>query len=252
MFMNLDHPYGKNHTASGVVKLDDATLYYEIYGTGQPLMLLHGNNQSISAFLNQVTEFSVHYKVIAVDTRGHGNSTDQTTGTLTYELFAADMVQLLDRLNFKKVNILGWSDGGITGLIMAMKYPEYVNKLAVTGANLSPGSDAVKDIVRRDTQESIDELQSKTDKQSLVQKRIYELVLNEPRLAFDDLKQITAPTLVMAGQNDIILEDHTRQIAENIPNAQLVIFKNASHFVPYYNAAEFNQTVLEFFDAPDK
>jgi pimeloyl-ACP methyl ester carboxylesterase len=245
--MNLEHPYGKNHIASGVVELVDAALYYESYGDGEPLLLLHGNNQSISAFLNQVTEFSAHYKVISVDTRGHGNSTDHTTGTLTYELFAADMVKLLDSLNLKKVNVLGWSDGGITGLIMAMKYPEYVNKLAVTGANLSPGTDAVKEIVRREVQESIDELQGKTDKQSLDQKRIYELVLDEPRLAFEDLQQIKAHTLVMAGQNDIILEDHTRQIAENIPNARLVIFKNASHFVPYYNAAEFNRTVLEFF-----
>jgi len=249
--MNLDHAYGKNNIVGDIVELDDATLYYETYGTGQPLLLLHGNNQSISAFLNQVTEFSAHYKVIAVDTRGHGNSTDQTTGTLTYELFAADMVKLLDSLNLKKVNVLGWSDGGITGLIMAMKYPEYINKLAVTGANLSPDSDAVKDIVRRDAQESIDELQGKTDKQSLVQKRIYELVLNEPHLAFEDLKQIKKPTLVMAGQNDIILEDHTRQIAQNIPNSRLVIFRNASHFVPFYNAADFNQTVLEFFDSPD-
>ncbi len=241
-------PYGKNHVAGSTAELDDASIYYEIYGTGEPLLLLHGNNQSISAFINQINEFSNHYKVIAVDTRGHGNSADESNGPLNYELFAGDMKRLLDELQLKKVNILGWSDGGITGLIMAMKYPDYVNKLAVMGANIFPAPDALKDVVFRDVNELIDDIKDNTDKPSVNQKRIYELVLNEPQLAFDDLKKIKAPVLVMAGQNDVVTENHTRQIAESIPNSQLVIFKNASHFAPYYNAAEFNQAVLAFFN----
>jgi pimeloyl-ACP methyl ester carboxylesterase len=237
-------PYGNNPAAGETFTLDDATIYYETYGTGLPLLLLHGNNQSISAFANQISELSEHYGVIAVDTRGHGNSTDESTGQLTYEMFAADMARLMDNLNLKSMDILGWSDGGITGLIMATKYPEYVNKLAVMGANLFP--EGLKNIVFADTKESIEELSIVNDERSAGRKRIYELMLNEPHLNFEDLHQIQAPVLVMAGENDIVLENHTRQIAENIPHARLKIFNNASHFAPRYKANEFNNEVLLF------
>ena len=243
---DLTHSRGSNFITCNTVHLDDATIYYEIYGAGQPLLLLHGNNQSISAFANQIGALAGQYNVIAADTRGHGNSTDESTGPLTYEMFAADTVRLLDHLNLKNADILGWSDGGITGLIMARKYPEYVNKLAVMGANLFPGG--LKDIVFKDTQESIDDLSIESDEQVAIKKRIYELVLNEPRLTFDELQQIKSPVLVMAGENDIVLENHTRQIAENIPNARLKIFNSASHFAPRYKSDEFNREVLAFFN----
>jgi len=242
--MTSTHLYGDNPASGQTLALDNATIYYEIYGSGTPLLLLHGNNQSISAFANQINKLAEHYKVIAVNTRGHSNSTDESTGPLTYETFAADMVKLLDHLNLKNVNILGWSDGGITGLIMAMQYPKYVNKLAVMGANLFP--EGLKNIVFADTKESIEELSMLDDSQSVNKKRIYKLVLNEPHLTFEDLKQIQAPVLVMAGENDIVLENHTRQIAENIPNSQLKIFTSASHFAPRYKAGEFNNEVLAF------
>jgi len=244
--MDSTQPLGENQIAGNTVELDDATIYYETYGTGRPVLLLHGNNQSISVFANQVGELSRHFKVIAADTRGHGNSTDKSSGPLTYELFAHDMVKLLDNLGLKKVNILGWSDGGITGLIMAMNYPGYVNKLAVMGANLSPRG--LKDIALRDARELIGELTADPGERSAGKKRIYELILNEPHLTFQELERIKAPVLVMAGQNDIVWEHHTAQIAQSIPDAQLTIFRNAGHFAPRYNAFEFNQEVLEFFN----
>lgn len=242
--MNSTYPYGNNPGSGKTLALDDATIYYETYGTGRPVLLLHGNNQSITAFANQIGVLAGQHQVIAVDARGQGNSTDESTNPLTYEIFAADMVRLLDHLNLKNVDILGWSDGGITGLIMAARYPEYVNRLAVMGANLFP--EGLKNIVFADTRESIEELSILNDGDSANKKRIYELVLNEPRLTFDELKQITAPVLVMAGENDIVLENHTRRIAENIPQAKLKIFSSASHFAPRYKADEFNNEVLAF------
>lgn len=243
---DLTHSRGSNFITCNTAYLDDATIYYEVYGTGRPLLLLHGNNQSGRVFEKQIDELSEHFTVIVPDTRGHGNSTDESTGPLTYELFAADMVKLLDHLNLKNADILGWSDGGITGLIMAIKYPGYVNKLAIMGANLSP--DGLKDIVFRDVGELIGDLEASSDPGAPARKRIYELILNEPHLTNKDLQQIEAPVLVMAGQNDIVWEMHTSQIAENIPNARLTIFSNAGHFAPRYNAFEFNQEVLEFFN----
>lgn len=244
--MSLIPPYHHNCINRDVADLGDARIYYEVYGDGLPLLLLHGNNQSGKAFEKQVGEFSGHFKVIVADTRGHGNSTDESTGPLTYQLFADDMIKLLDHLNLKNVHVLGWSDGGITGLIMAMKYPAYVNKLAIMGANLSP--DGLKDIVFRDVGELIGELEVSPDPSAGARKRIYELVLNEPHIDPEELQQIEAPVLVMAGQNDIVWETHTAQIAQNIPNAQLTIFSNAGHFAPVYNAFEFNQEVLDFFN----
>jgi pimeloyl-ACP methyl ester carboxylesterase len=244
--VNYINRYGRNQEAGRTVELKDAIIYYEIYGSGQPLLLLHGGNQAISAFIEQIGVFSQQYMVIAVDTRGQGKSKDFSTGALTYRLFADDMKQLLDSLKIKKANIVGWSDGGITGLIMAMKYPAYVNKLAVMGANLFP--QAVKEKSSGVVKDLINVIKDKTDARSNMHRRLFELVLNEPHLTFEDIKSIKAPTLVMAGEDDLILDGHTREIAMTIPDAQLIIFKDATHYAPYFNAAEFNEAVLTFFN----
>ena len=246
--MSLKTTYGHNTHAGGKVRLKDAEIYYEIYGSGQPLLLLHGNSQSINAFKNQIREFSEKYKVIAVDTRGHGYSTDLSTGALTYEIFAEDMTHLLDSLKIHKADILGWSDGGIIGIIMALKYPSYVNKLAVMSANLFPKPGALKDIAFVLMKELIDDLKYNKDIHSARQRRIYELMFNEPRLTFTELRNIMSPVLVMAGENDFIFEGHTQKIASSIPDSQLMIFKNADHFAPFSAAAEFNNAVLDFLN----
>ena len=115
--------FGKNDSAAHYVKANGIKIYYEEYGSGEPLLLLHGNSQSIGDFSNQIPELQKYYRVIAVDTRGHGKSGDQNK-RYTYDLFAEDMNALLNKLQLDSVNIVGWSDGGNTGLIMAMKYPE--------------------------------------------------------------------------------------------------------------------------------
>ena len=237
--------YGSNASAGNYIKLSDAILYYEIYGSGEPLLLLHGNSQSIYAFTKQIPELSKKYKVIAVDTRGQGKSTDESAGSLTYEKFADDMKQLLDSLHISKTNILGWSDGGNTALIMAIKYPSYVNKLAITGANLLPTTDAVDGRILKSIKEERDRIKG-TDQHSIKRKRLMTLLLDEPHISVENLKKIQAPTLVMAGEKDMIKEKHTRTIADNIPNSKLMIFKDATHYVPVEKVKEFNNAVIEF------
>jgi pimeloyl-ACP methyl ester carboxylesterase len=240
--------FGDNTAASGRVKLKDVDLYYETYGTGEPLLLLHGNSQMIYAYMKQIPHFEKKYKVIAVDTRGQGKSKDFSTGPLSYDLFAEDMKQLLDSLHIKKVNIIGWSDGGNTGLIMAVKYPQYVNKLAIMGANLFPTTEALPETVWTQLRTGITQLQTRTDEASKMQVRLFTMLLNEPHLTFADIKKIKAPTLVMAGETDMILESHTRAIAAGIPKSQLVIFKGASHYAPVEIVREFNETISKFFE----
>ena len=136
-------PYGSNKAAGKYCQLKGVNLYYETYGTGEPLLLLHGNGESIHSFSRQIEDLAEHYHVIAVDTRAQGKSVDTLTARLTYELFADDMKALLDSLRLPKANVLGWSDGGNTGLLMALRYPTYVHKLVTMGANLYPSAETV-------------------------------------------------------------------------------------------------------------
>jgi len=245
------HPrYGSNPSASGRVRLKDVDLYYETYGSGEPLLLLHGDSQSIYAFVKQIPELSKHYKVIAVDTRGEGKSKDFTNGPLSYDLFANDMKQLLDSLYITKTNILGWSDGGNTGLIMAIKYPSYVNKLAITGANLEPSDNAIDTKVLEEIRKELTQWQKDTSAHAIMESRLFTMLLNEPHISTESLKTIKAPVLVMAGEHDVILEKHTKLIAASIPNSTLYIFKGASHYVPVEKIDEFNKEVLSFFETP--
>lgn len=139
---SLKTNYGKNKNGK-YIDIGDAKIYYETYGKGEPLLLLHGNNGSISDFYQQIPALAKHFKVIAIDTRGQGRSTDFTTSDYSYELFANDLHKVIQQLDLKNVNILGWSDGGNTGLMFSLKHPELVNKLITIGANIHP--EGVKD-----------------------------------------------------------------------------------------------------------
>lgn len=244
------HPidYGNNTTASGKVKVRDAELYYETYGKGDPLLLLHGNSQSINVFKKQIKEFSKSYKVIAVDTRGQGKSSDNISEPLSYDLYAEDMKTLLDSLHILKANILGWSDGGNTGLIMASKYPDHVKKLAITGACTDPNK-AVSAGTIKEVAKAIENLKSKTDEKSAYQVKLFTMLLTEPHISTEDLNKIKLPVLVMAGEKDMILEKHTKYIAASISHSELIIFKGASHYVPVEKVSEFNNKVLLFLNS---
>lgn len=117
VFISLNISAQKLHENGKYVDVNGVKLYYEVYGEGEPLLMIHGNGGSFSCFENQVAEFSKHFKVILVDCRGRGNSTYQKGIELTFDLQVEDFTLFLDKLNIKKTNILGWSDGGIIGLI---------------------------------------------------------------------------------------------------------------------------------------
>lgn len=244
---NPDPPkYGNNTFAGGKMRIKDAEIYYETYGSGEPLLLLHGNSQSIRSFSYQIDDLSQKFKVIAVDSRGQGKSTDETTGALSYDLFADDMRQLMDSLRIKKANILGWGDGGNTGLVMAIKYPQYVNKLAIIGANLFSSNEAVTDTMLKEVKAGLERLKTRTDDYSKMETRLFTLLLTEPHITFDQLKTIRSPVLVMAGEHDVIKESHTHDIAAAIPQSQLLIFKGLSHTAPVEDPKQFNNAVLQF------
>jgi pimeloyl-ACP methyl ester carboxylesterase len=232
--------YGFNKQVGKYYETNGVKLYYEIYGEGKPLLLLHGNGQSIEAFIKQIPFFKTKYKVIIPDCRGRGKSTDNDS-ELTYDIQALDMNNLLDYLKIDSANIIGWSDGGIIGLLMAKDYPKKVKKLIASGANVHQDTLAyfTKDYERFKTQ-----LEDTSFKG--IDRKLINLMYRYPSVPFEDLGKIKCPTLIVAGDNDEIRIGHTIKIFESIKNAQLFIVPKTSHYVLSDNYNVFNEAALKF------
>jgi pimeloyl-ACP methyl ester carboxylesterase len=238
--------YGSNDSAGHYANINGNRIYYEVYGQGEPLLLLHGALGSIEAFSKQIPELSKHYQVIAVDTRGHGRSTADTT-RLTYELYADDVYRLLNELKLDHANVLGWSDGGNTGLILATRHPEKVRKLAVMGAVLYNNKTSVPDWVNDTLRNQVKALELSSRESDKFVLRVKQCLLTEPNIDPQSLKAIKCPVLVMAGGQDVVKEEHTKLIAGSIAGAKLTIFKGATHEAPVEDPDSFNKAVLDFF-----
>ena len=238
---------GNNPELGKYIDVNGIKLYYEIYGKGKPLLLLHGNNSSMNSFSNQLDILSKKYMVICLDSRGQGKSSANDT-KLTYELMAEDVNTFLDKMLLKSVNILGWSDGGNIALILAMQHPDKVNKMAVMGTVLYNDVSSVTAETNKLIHKQVIEMEDKGVPKTNMDYRLKILLLTEPHINPDSLQKIQSPTLVMAGQYDVVKEKHTKLIAEKITHSKLVIFKGADHEAPQKIPQLFNQTILNFFD----
>lgn len=238
---------GNNPKVGKFVNIRGFKMYYEIYGNGEPLLMIHGNGGSINNFIYQIPYFSKSYKVIVADSRAQGKSTD-AGDSLTYEMMADDINALLNSLHMDSCNVIGWSDGGINGLFLAIRHPEKVKKLAVTGANLWPDTTAVDPFVYQWVMNMTDSLkkikQTPDLKNSL---KLLHLLSYEPHITPGQLKDIQCPTLVIGGDHDILLPKHTLLIAESIPRSYLWILPNSGHSTPIYYKEQFNEVVENFF-----
>lgn len=224
-------------------------LHYTETGSGYPLILLHGNSESGEVFVHQKEYFSKQYRVIAVDTRGHGQS-PRGTAPFTIRQFVEDLNDFMNEMKIERANILGFSDGGNIGLLFAIKYPEKVNKLIVSGANLD--TSGIK-FIYQGVIELGYKFASWMAKKRASAKRNTEflgLMVNDPNIKVEDLKQIKAPCLVMAGTKDMVKEAHTKLIKNTIPNAILVIIEG-THFIPVKKHQVFNEEVEKFLNETD-
>jgi pimeloyl-ACP methyl ester carboxylesterase len=244
-------PYGANKAAAETFVHDGVTLYYETYGEGEPLLLIHGNGASIGSLAAQIEFFKTRRRVIVMDSRDQGRSSD-SAGPLTYEKMTDDQAALLDHLKTGPVDVLGWSDGGIEALLLGVRHPDKVKKLIAMAANLRP--DAVypeTDQLVKDMLASITPEVRKTSKGQRDVK-VATIMLTEPHIDLALLKKINAPTLILSGDHDLIRLDHTVAIYEALPNAQLAVFPNSTHLVPYDDPQLFNATVERFLSTPFK
>jgi pimeloyl-ACP methyl ester carboxylesterase len=245
--------YGNNALTGKYYSINGFQMYCETYGSGQPLLMIHGNGGNITAFSKQIPFFSKYYKVIVADSRAQGKSTNPLPDSLTYEMMADDYAALLTTLHIDSANVIGWSDGGIIGLLMAMRHPEKIKKLAITGANLWPDSTAVDTSVLHQVTPVYQQMKQryavngpkKVDDE--INWLLLKLLIEQPHIALADLNKITAPTLVMSGDRDLIHPEHTLHIFKHIPNAQLWILPNCGHATLIDYADEFNKKVDVFF-----
>jgi pimeloyl-ACP methyl ester carboxylesterase len=243
--------YGSNPAVGKTFIHDGIQFYYEVYGTGEPLLLAHMNAGSIGNYTAQIDYFRRNYTVIAMDSRDQGKSGD-SAGKITYEKMADDLAALLEHLRTGAANVLGWSDGGTEALLLGMRHPEKVKKIAVMGANLNPTEEAVRPEIiafSRSIMDSIPITVWETP-QGRRDWKVMQLLFDEPHIDAPTLGAITAPTLVLAADHDLIRDEHTLEIFHHIPNSQLCIFPNATHMVPYDAPALFNATVERFFREP--
>ncbi len=243
--------FGNNPKSGKYVPIRGFQMYYEVYGHGQPLLMIHGNGGSIKDFENQIPFFSRFYRVILADNRSHGKSID-TQDSLSYEMMADDFAALLNHLHIDSANVIGWSDGGVNGLLLASRHPSKVRKLAISGANLTPEPVRSTDawVVENEYHfiDSLNHLPVTQEHKRLL--KLHHMLVEQPHISHAVLAKIQCPTLVIGGDHDVILPRHTLEIAENIPQSYVWILPNSGHSTPVYYKHQFNQTVHEFLKHP--
>lgn len=247
-------PYGSNAEVGKYIKINRVNLYYEVYGSGEPLLLIHGNGTGIKGWAPQIEYFSKKYQVIAVDCRGRGNS-ELGTDSLTYMQQANDLSVLIRELELKNVTVIGKSDGGIIGLLMAIYYPDGLKQLVSYGANAEPTglfSQSVKEIHDKRVEAELMLAKGDTAKNWKLEQQKNRMMEFQPHIKAEDLQKISIPVLVMSCDRDLILEEHTFWIYKNIRFANLSISPGEVHGMPRLNPELFNSIVENWVSQPFK
>jgi len=238
---------------SGTAPVNDIQMYYAVYGSGEPLIMLHGGLGHSDVWGNQIPVFAQHFKVITADSRGHGRST-RSSQPYSYGLMASDVLALMDYLKIDKASIVGWSDGGIIGIDIAINHPERLNKLFAFGANtnvagLRPDIDksAVFNKYIEVAGEDYKRLSKTPDQYDDFVKQISQMWATQPDYKPEQLAKISVPVAIADGEHDeAIRQEHDVEMSKAIPGAKLVILPGVSHFAFLQKPDLFNQAVLDF------
>lgn len=238
---------------SGMAPVNDIQMYYAIYGEGEPLILLHGGLGNADYFANQIPAFSEQYRVIAVDSRGHGRSTVTET-PIGYSLMASDVLALMDYLEIESAYLVGWSDGGIIGLDIAINHPERLRKLVAYGANYVP-SGVKEDVGENATFNAYAEraladyavLSPAPENVDAFLENIGNMWATEPNFTEEQMRGITVPILFLDGwEEEAIYPAHDYEMAELVPGAELTLMPDVGHFAMFATPDVFNSIVLNY------
>lgn len=208
-----------------IINVNGISIFYEIYGEGSPILLLHGNGEDHSIFNELAAKLAANFTVYALDSRNHGKS--QKTDDYSYQAMTDDCYAFIQALNLEKVDLVGFSDGAIIGLMLAIKHSEVIGKMALLGVNLKP-----EDF----TEESYQYIKDTYEK---TKDPLFKLMLEQPNIELDEVRNISTPTLLVAADNDIFKPDSFTKIANTMPNAKLKIMFGHDH-----DSYITNQTIL--------
>ena len=239
-------PFGRHRAAVNGIEIS-----YLVYGHGPPLLLMHGGGGRALSLPRQIWDFGRHYRVIAPDSRAHGASTD-TGDTLSYHVMAEDMIALLDKVRVGRADIVGWSDGAIVGLDLALHHPERVRKLVLFGANFTPAgiNPGTLAWLRAAVVADSDAWGHGSADPPPLATRLRRLWLTQPSFTVAELGTIRAPTLVAVGDHDWPSIEHTLELANAIRGAQLCVVPGASHAVLRERPDITDEIVLQFLKEP--
>ena len=241
---------------SGTAPVNGIRLWYAVFGHGAPVILVHGGLANSSYWGLQIPVLARRYEVIVLDSRGHGRST-RTDAPITYDLMSSDVLALLDYLHVRKAALVGWSDGAIIGLDIAIHHPERLTKLFAFAANSDPSG--VKDVrespvfsayIERAGRE-YEKLSPTPGQFKAFLADITNMWATQPHFTADQLRQITVPTWIVDGDHDeAIKREDTDHMAALIPGAGELILPEVSHFAFLQDPVQFNQSLLHFLSRP--
>ena len=240
---------------SGMAEVNGIKMYYAIYGKGSPILMIHGGLGHGDLWANQVKVLMTSHKVVVADSRGHGRSTRDKQG-YSYALMASDYLALLDKLGIKKTALVGWSDGGIIGLDIAIHHPERLTKLFAHAANAT--TDGVDPAVEKNATFGlyVERMAADYSKMSPTPKQfngfveqISHMWATLPAYTKAQVASIKVPTAIVLGDHDeAITRKHTDYLASTIPGAKLIILKSVSHFAMLQDPEGYNKAILDFLD----
>ena len=240
---------------SGTVHVNGVDIHYALYGTDneEAVLLLHGGLSAAEDFGGQINALSRDYKVVALDSRGHGRSTD-TDQPLSYQVMASDVIGVMDALQIQNASIVGFSDGGIIGIDLAINNPDRLNKVFAIGANYQTDgirptafTDALIGAYVGHTAEQYAKISKTPDAWESFSAKVFAMWSDQPNYTDEQLRNISVPFVIAAGvYEEAIDETHTKRMAELIPNAKLLLIGNASHFAHWQQVDEVNSAIIEF------
>ena len=244
--------------SSGNVEVNGANIHYALYGSGNAdaVLLLHGGLGAAEDFGGQIDALAANYKVIAIDGRGHGRSTDDDQ-PYGYHLMASDVMGVMDSLGVAKAAVVGWSDGGNIGLDLAINNPDRLTKVFALGANyqtsgIRPSAfhDALVGAYVGHAAAQYARISPTPDAWEAFSGKVFAMWGSQPAYTDEQLASIAVPFMIAAGvYEEGIDEAHTKRMAELIPGAQLLLIGNASHFAHWQQVEAVNNAILEFLAA---
>jgi pimeloyl-ACP methyl ester carboxylesterase len=236
--------------------------YYEVAGAGEPLVLLHGGFCTVETFGAQTPALAEQYQVYVPERRGHGRTPD-VEGPITYENMAQDTIAFMEALGTSSAHLVGWSDGAIVGLLVALRRPDLVRKLVLIGqainhAGYTPeGERQLENLTRQDIPPMLGELYASVspdgpDHFGVVFDKLHQLWMNEPMIELGQLDRVAAPTLVLVADDDIgSTVEYAAAMRDALPDSQLAVVPGTSHAALMEKPEIVNRLILDFL-APEQ